>query len=247
MEPLVGSDVTLDAIAGGRVQVLQRRSGYRFNLDPVLLTEFAAGGHTLHGPIVDLGTGSGVIPLLLARRHDLSSIGVELQQGLFELAQRNVALNGCQERVSLIRGDLRDIGALLPSGKFTDVLCNPPYHARRSGQLNPGAEKAVARHEVTCTPQHVIEAAAHLLMPRGSLWLVVPASRLAEWFRLGMNADLSASRLRCVHPRANRAARLALLQLQKQGRAPLSVLPPLFLHEGDRAGFCPEVQRWLSL
>lgn len=240
------ADETLDALGGGRVRILQRRSGYRFNLDPILLTEFAVSTAKLEGEIVDLGAGTGVISLLLARRHGLASVGLELQEGLFELAQRNVALNRCEELVTLVRGDLREVDALLPARRFRHVLCNPPYHARRSGHLNPRVEKALARHELACTPADVLRAAAYLLEPRGSLWLVFPAGRLGDWLGEALQAAFVPAVLRCVHPRPGQPANRALVKLDLQGRAALKIVAPLYLHVPGRQDFSPEVQAMLA-
>ena len=249
-EPFVelpGEDETLDGICGGRVRVLQRRRGYRFNLDPILLAHFACPEPgALEGRVIDLGAGSGIVSLLLARKFGVSSVGLELQEPLFALARRNVALNRCEERVTLVRGDLREAPRLFPAASFRHVLCNPPYHAARAGWLSSGEERAIARHELACTPADVVRAAAHLLAPLGALWLVLPAARLAEWVALCAAHSLAPERLRCVHPRFGRSAKLALLCAAKRGRAALKVLPPLFVHAPDRSDFSREVEAMLA-
>lgn len=245
LEP--GPEETLDAICGGRVQLLQRRHGYRFNLDPILLARFACPrGGCLSGRVIDLGTGSGIIPLLLARKHGVESTGLELQSSLFELAERNVHLNRAEHRVSLVHGDLRDVRELFPRASFRHVLGNPPYHRWKGGRTNPSTEKAIARHEIACSLQDVARAARYLLEPLGSLWLIFPASRLVELLAAVCAAKLAPRRLRLVHPRLDEPARRVLLHAVKQGRGTLEVLPPLVLHPGQEASFSDEVQAALS-
>jgi tRNA1Val (adenine37-N6)-methyltransferase len=240
-EPL--ADETLDGICG--VRVLQRRHGYRFNLDPILLAHFACA-RPLEGRVIELGAGCGIVSLLLARKFGVASVGLELQDSLYSLARRNVRLNGLERLVTLVRGDLREARAMFPAASFRNVLSNPPYHPGRDGRINEAAEKAIARHQLACTPAEVVDAAAHLLEPRGSLWLVVPAARVAEWLVVCARASLTPARLRCVHPREGRAAELALIRADKQGRAALEVLPPLIVHTPDRSDFSGEVEAMLT-
>jgi tRNA1Val (adenine37-N6)-methyltransferase len=241
LEP--GPGETLDAICGGEVRVLQRRLGYRFTLDPVLLAHFAvfeAGAH--RGRLVDLGTGCGIIPLVLARRLGRTDMtALELQPGLFSLAERNVYLNRCEAAVTLVRGDLKHVSDMLPASGFGHVLCNPPYRARTAGRSNLSAEKALARHEIACELPDVARAAAYLLVPRGGLCLVYPASRFGELVSVLRTVGLEPRTVRMVHPRADRPAKLVLLHAVKGGRADLTVLPPLFVHADSDAAFTDEV------
>jgi tRNA1Val (adenine37-N6)-methyltransferase len=234
---------TLDAICGGEVQVLQRRVGYRFSLDPILLAHFAvfeAGAH--RGRLIDLGTGSGIIPLILAKRLGLRTVtGLELQPRLYALAERNVYLNRCEQQVTLVQGDLRQVSQFFAAGSFVHVLCNPPYRACTTGRSSTTLEKALARHEVACSLQDVARAARHLLTPRGGLSLVYPAARFAELAAVLREHRLEPKTVRMVHPRAERPAKLVLLHAVKGGRADLKVLPPLVLHAEDEHAFTEEV------
>jgi tRNA1(Val) A37 N6-methylase TrmN6 len=213
----------------GGVRILQRRDGYRLTVDPLLLTRFACpseGG--LRGRVIDLGTGSGVIPLLLASR-GVASLGLELQPALAALARRNVRFNGRAGQVQILQGDLRQARALLPPAGFQHVLCNPPYHRSAGGHLNPCPEKAIARHELTCTLGEVLGAAGHLLEPSGSLWLILPASRAAELLTGLARERLTPTCLRWVHPRLDAPAKRVLVRAVKHGKGVLEVLPPWVL------------------
>ncbi len=248
---------TLDALYGGAVRLLQPARGYRFTLDPVLLAAFAAEGarawRAPGGPAIDLGTGGGIIPLLLARRFGWSRLlGLELQRSLYDLAARNVRLNGCDEQISLVHGDLRRVRALFPRASFGHVLANPPFFRATAGASRtcPDPQRALARHELACRLEDVVAAAAFLLAPRGLFHAVFPASRLDELLSALRGAGLSPKRLRLVHPRGALPARRALVTAAQsggtKGGAALEVLPPLILHLDDGPGFSPEVRGILS-
>jgi tRNA1Val (adenine37-N6)-methyltransferase len=238
-----GAGETLDSICGGEVQVLQRRTGYRFTLDPILLAHFSVyegGAH--RGRLIDLGTGSGIIPLVLAKRLGRKDItALELQPGLYSLAERNVYLNRCEQQVTLVQGDLRHVDQFFALGSFSHVLCNPPYRTCTTGRSSLTVEKAIARHEVACALPDVARAARHLLAPRGGLCMVFPAARFAELAEVLRDHRLEPKTVRMVHPRADRPAKLVLLHAVKGGRADLTVLPPLVVHAEDEHAFTEEV------
>lgn len=238
-----GPGETLDSVCGGDVRVLQRRRGYRFTLDPILLAHFAVyEGGALRGRWMDLGTGCGIIPLILARRLGCDSItGLELQPRLFSLAARNVHLNCCERAVSLVRGDLRCVDRLFPKASFSQVLCNPPYRTREQGRLSTDLEKALARHEIACELQDVARSAAYLLRCRGIFCVVYPASRLSELMAVLAAEKLEPRIARMVHSRAGRPAKLVLMHAVKGAPTGLTVLPPLVIHADDEQAFSREV------
>ncbi len=238
-----GAGETLDSVCGGEVKVLQRRRGYRFTLDPVLLAHFAVyEAGVVRGRLMDLGTGCGIIPLILTRRLGCESItGLELQPRLFSLAERNVHLNRCEREVSLVRGDIRCVDRLFPKASFSQVLCNPPYRAREQGRISLDMEKALARHEISCELRDVVHAAAYLLNCRGSFCVVYPASRLSELMAVLRAEKLEPRTARMVHSRAGRPAKLVLMHAVKRAPSGLTVLPPLVIHADDEQAFSREV------
>lgn len=238
---------TLDAICGGRVRVLQHEAGYRFNLDPVLLAHFAhSAGNGLRGEVIDLGTGSGIIPLLLAGKFGHPSLtGVEIQPRLAAMAERSVALNGVSSQVRILHGDLREAPAVLGRARFQHVLSNPPYGAVAKGKVSPSTERAIARHELLVRMEELVRAASELLVEGGSVWLVYPAPRLVELWSTLQAYALRPRRVQMVHPRPEAKARLVLAQAVKRGRGTLTVCPPLFLHEGKER-FSPAVEAMLA-
>jgi tRNA1Val (adenine37-N6)-methyltransferase len=240
----LGPDETLDPILRGLVQVLQRRRGYRFSLDAVLLAQFAA--RTPAEQAVDLGTGSGVVALLLAALGGARRVtGLELQPGLAALARRSVALNGLEERVAIVEGDLRDSRAL-PRQGFDLVLSNPPFRPADRGDRSPDPERALARHEIAATLADVARAAKRLVRSNGRVCLIYPAARMAETFHALGAAGLCPRVLRIVHPRAAEPAELFLVESRPAKAGPLVVQPPLVVFEAD-GRYTAELRRMLRL
>ncbi len=224
-------DETLDDLRLGGLKIIQKRAGYRFSLDPVLLCAFARLYSAEQA--VDLGTGSGVIPLVMARRSEAARIvGLEIQQEMAQRAQRSVGLNGLQGRVEIVQGDLRHVRQLLPGQSFAAVLSNPPFRMTGSGRQAPLAERAAARHELAGGLGDFLAAAAFLLNNGGRFYIVYLAERLAELLE-GMRARrLEPKRLRCVHARPGDKARMVLVEGRKGGRPGLTVEAPLFVYDG---------------
>jgi tRNA1Val (adenine37-N6)-methyltransferase len=241
----VGASETLDSICGGKVKVLQRRGGYRFNLDPILLAHFAHTTLKKDMPTIDLGAGAGIISLILARKFRLKSVtGLEFQPTLYSLATRNVALNKCEREVSMVLGDIRRVKNLFPARGFAAVICNPPYQRVGHARVNPEQEKAVARHQLFCTIDDVAKAASHLLTDRGNLYLIYPAARLAQLIASLKKCHLEPRRLRFVHPLEGRRANLVLLEAVKHAGEDVCTEFPLILHEGG--DYSPEVEAMIG-
>lgn len=174
---VIGDDETLDEIGG--VRIIQKKKGYRFSADSILLAEFPS----LAGvkKVMDLGTGSGVIAILLANRSkDLNIVGIELQESLFSLAKRNICLSYLSDRVEIIKGDLRSIKDRFEAGSFDLIVSNPPYYPIGKGRIGPNQERTLARHEVAVTMSDIIEVSDYLLKAAGRLVMVYPAGRYLE-------------------------------------------------------------------
>lgn len=217
-----------DVPGAWRLALEQSRRGYRLSLDAFLLADFVSA--ETQGPLMDLGTGCGVVALLLARcRPQDRIVGLELQTGLVRLARQNVVGNGLRHRVDMLQADIRQVRCLFPAGCFGTVVCNPPYRRAGHGRLNPNPEKAMARHELALTLPQVLDAACHLLYRRGAFALVYHPSRLAE-LCVGLDArQLRPQRLRQVHPDPQAPASMVLIEAIRGGRQALTVLPPLFI------------------
>ncbi|HKI50215.1 MAG TPA: methyltransferase, partial [Desulfobacteria bacterium] len=181
--------------------------------------------------VVDLGTGCGIIPLILLITKPVSRVfGLEIQAGLITQAHRNARLNGFEKQMDVARGDFRHLP--FASGIANLVVCNPPYRKTNSGRINPHPQKAIARHEILASLEELLEAGATLLTKKGRFALVYPAARLAEVFVRMRRFNLEPKRLRVHYPDLDSGAKLALVEATLGGNPGLEILPPL-LGQGD--------------
>ena len=212
--------------------VHQSTHGYRFALEAFLLADFVPA--PAPDPLIDLGTGCGVVALFLARRFPrLCCVGLEIQRSLVVLAQQNVVCNSLEHRIGIVQGDMRQVSSLFPAGVFGTVVCNPPYRAVGNGRLNPHPEKAIARHELTVTLPQLVQAARHLLRRRGLLVMVYHPSRLPELFAQLEATHLRPRRMRLVHATEQAPASIVLVEAIRDGRDALTVLPALWVYEAS--------------
>lgn len=212
------------------MKLLQNEKGYRYSLDPFLLASFVE----LKGNerVIDLGTGNGVIAILVAARYrGLQVTGVELQSRLAEMAAENVRQNGLEDRVRLIRGDIREIRSLLTAGAFDAAVGNPPYRKTRTGRVSPHEEKAVARHELTLSLEDFVAAASYLLCDRGRLSLIYHPARLPELLALFHRFRIAPRRMRPIHSRIDTSAVMTLVEGVKNGRNQLTIEKPLIIYK----------------
>lgn len=238
------AEETVDGILADRLRIIQRKRGYRFSLDALLLAHFAdlRSGDDL----IDLGTGSGIIALILAHRFDCGRVlGIELQEDLVAMAKRNVMLNGLAGRIEIRRGDVRCAEALCGPQSFSAAVFNPPYRRLRSGRTNPDTEKAVARHEIAGTIRDFLAAARYALRPEGRACAIYPAVRMVELIARMRECRLEPKRLRLVHSRSDGRAEFVLVEGVKGGREGLAVAPPLFIYQ-EAGGYTPEVETIFS-
>lgn len=235
---------TIDRVFGGRIAVVQRRDGFRFALDSLLLARFVEPGGGER--IVDLGTGNGVVALSLAVLHDdVAVVGLELQEAMVERAERGGALNGVERRVSVIQGDVREVERHFAPRTFQVAVCNPPYRPTGSGRLSPDPERLVARHEVEGGLEDFVRAGVYLLRHRGRMCLVYPSARAMELFSVMRLYGVEPRRMRIVHSFAGAPATLVLVEGVKGARANLTVLPPLVIYQGEDE-YTDEMAAWLG-
>lgn len=233
---------TLDSLSMGNLQLLQDKDGYRYSLDPVLLARFV--NVRKRAKVVDLGTGSGILPLLLARLSDASElVGIEIQSALAERAERNVKLNGLQDRVKILHQDLRGIRAIIPENFADLVVSNPPYRHPDSGRIAPNGERAAARHEISGGLVDFIAAAGWLLREGGRFAVIYLAERLPELMISMATARLEPKRLRVVHPQRGKEAKMVLVEGCKGGRPGLRIEDPLYVYvnNGEERNYSEEI------
>ncbi len=222
----------LDQLGWDNLQIIQNPSWFCFSLDAILLAAFAQ--ISPQDKVMDLGTGTGVIPLLLSYREKNARIqGLELQPEVLSMAQRSIALNHKEAQITLYQGDLCTASALFGKGQYDLVVCNPPYDKKNCGRPGKNKQREISRKEIFCTLEDVIRESALLLNAQGRLALVHRPARLAEIFHLCITHQLQVKRLRLVYPRYHREPNMVLLEAVKQGKGDLQVLPPLFIYESE--------------
>ncbi len=219
----------LDELQRNGYGIIQDPGRFCFGMDAVLLSGFVRikPGER----VMDLGTGTGILPLLLEAKSEAAHLtGLEIQPDSADMATRSVRLNGLEEKIRIVQGDIREAADLFPAASFDVVTCNPPYMIGGHGLKNPDAPKAVARHEVKCTFQDVVRAAAWLLRPGGGFFLVHRPFRLAEIMVTLCKAAMEPKRLKMVHAFADREPNMVLLEARKGGRSRLTVEKPLIIY-----------------
>jgi tRNA1Val (adenine37-N6)-methyltransferase len=222
--------LTRDSLFSGKLLIYQEQKGYRFSIDAVLLAGLAAvrpGDR-----VVELGSGCGVVLLILAFRGlGKSLLGVEIQRDLFSLAERNARENGLEARLRFLQADYRAVSGALPAHGFDLVLSNPPYRRLRSGRVNPDSQRAIARHEILTTLPDLFEAADYLLPEGGRMGVIYPTTRLESLVVAAHEAGFRPKELTLIFSYPDSPARLVYMLLTKGGGEGLHVSPPFFIYE----------------
>lgn len=206
-----GEEESLDDLLLGGMQIFQARKGYRFSIDSVLLAHFPDLHDVSH--IIDLGTGNGVIPLLLAyRKPGVQITGIEIQPQMAERARRNMEHNRLQWDISIKCLDIRTLSECYPAAQAELATCNPPFWKHGEGKINNNQEQAIARHEIAVKLPDIIAAAAHALRPQGRLVMIHQAKRLAEIDHALALQGFGVKRFRMVRSFAAEQPKLVLLE-----------------------------------
>lgn len=220
----------LDDLNRNGYQIIQNKDKFCFGMDAVLLTGFAK---VKKGELVlDLGTGTGVIPILLeAKTAGSHFTGLEIQQESAQMAQRSVAWNHQEKKISIVQGDIKEASLIFGKASFHVVTCNPPYMNDTHGLKNPNMPLAIARHEVLCRLEDVVRETAAVLKPGGRFYMVHRPRRLMEILSTLARYSLEPKRMRTVHPFAEREANMVLIEAVKGGGALMKVESPLIVFD----------------
>lgn len=218
----------IDDLQRNGYQIIQRTDGFCFGMDAVLLSGFATvkrGERAL-----DLGTGTGIIPILLeAKTEGKEFFALEIQKEVADMARRSVELNGLEDKIHIIEGDIREASQIFGPASFDVVTSNPPYMNDAHGLKNPDLPKAISRHEVLCTLEDVAREASRLLKTGGRFYMVHRPHRLVEIISRLSSCRLEVKRMKMVHPFADREANMVLLEAVKGGGAFLKMEAPVIV------------------
>lgn len=220
----------LDELHRNGWQIIQNSHKFCFGMDAVLLSGFArvkTGERAL-----DLGTGTGIIPILLrGKTEGRDFTGLEIQEESADMARRSVAYNHLEESVSIVTGDIKEAAALFGAASFDVVTCNPPYMTGNHGLVNPKQSKAIARHEILCTLEDVVGQTAKVLRPGGRFYLVHRPFRLAEILTLLVRYKLEPKRMRLVYPFVDKEPNMVLIEALSGAKSRITVEKPLIVYK----------------
>lgn len=213
-------------------RIIQKTDGFCFGIDAVLLSDYARVKRKSKG--IDLCSGTGIIPILMEAKYPLAHVeGLEYQKDFAEMAERSVCMNGQKEKVHIVQGDVRKIKETYQRESFDWVTCNPPYMTGAHGLTNPDYSKAIARHEITCSLEDVVEAAKWLLKTGGHFYMVHRPFRLAEIIYILKKHKLEPKRMRLVHPYVDKEPNMVLIDAAKGGNPRITVDAPLIVYNKD--------------
>jgi tRNA1Val (adenine37-N6)-methyltransferase len=232
---------TTDTFFNGRIQVKQNQAGYRFSIDAVLLAYQAAPRSG--DKVIDLGSGCGIISLIMAFRNpDISIYAAEVQEELAQLAVFNVRDNHLQDRITVLSTDMKAIKPDMTAGPVDLVVCNPPYRRPGSGRLNPNSQRAVARHELKANLQDVIGSTRPILKTSGRFVTIYTAERTADILCQMRTDSIEPKYIRAIHSNPHSEAKLILIEGIKGGNPGLKISSPLIIYK-ENGDYTDEVQQ----
>lgn len=223
------------------LKIIQNTDGFCFGMDAVLLSGFC--DIRKNAEIVDLGTGTGIIPLLIWAKNNVKQIyGIEIQEEVAEMAKRTIIMNNLEDNIEIINANLIKAPEILGVNKFDSVISNPPYMLQGGGIINPEDKKAISRHEITCTLEDVIKTASRLLKHNGSFFMVHRPHRIVDIFCLLRQYKLEPKRIRFVHPKVGDKPNLVLIKSVKASKPELKYENPLYVYNDD-GNFTEEIYK----
>ena len=229
----------IDDLQRNGYRIIQNPDKFCFGMDAVLLSGFARAKEGSR--VLDMGTGTGIIPILLAAKTGAAHLtGLEIQEESADMARRSVALNGLEKKIAIVTGDIKEAGSLFDAASFDVITCNPPYMIGQHGLVNPEDAKAVARHEILCTLEDVIGQAARLLKPGGNFFMVHRPFRLAEIMTLLCQYKLEPKRMQMVHPFVDKEPNMVLIEANRGGNPRMKVEKPLIIYR-EPGVYMPEI------
>lgn len=231
----------LDDLQCKGYRIIQDPKRFCFGVDAVFLSNFVKAKPGSR--ILDLGTGTGIIPILLAAKTEGTHLtGLEIQEASAEMAGRSVQLNGLEERIEIIQGDIKEAAGIFSAASFDVITSNPPYMTHQHGLENEYEPKNIARHEILCNLEDVVKAAAYLVKPGGSFFLIHKPFRLAEIFSVLMQYKMEPKRMRLVQPYVDKEPNMVMIEAVRGGRSRITIEPPLIVYR-EKGVYTEEIRR----
>lgn len=211
-------------------RIIQDRERFCFGMDAVLLSGFASAKKG--EKVLDLGTGTGIIPILMEAKTEGEHFkALEIQKESADMARRSVALNGLENKIEIVDGDIKEASKIFGGAAFNVVTTNPPYMTESHGLQNPEEPKAIARHEIKCNLEDVIRESAKVLVPGGRFYMVHRPRRLVDIISLMREYKIEPKRIRMVHPFADKEANIVLVEGHRGRKSMMKVEPPLIVYK----------------
>ena len=231
MDIVLKENERIDDLQINNLRIIQNKGGFCFGIDSVLLTDFAKKIKK-NTKIIDLGTGTGIIAILLTAKIKAASIlGVELQKDVADMATRSVKLNNIDNKVQIINENIKNLDKILKLGTYDVIVTNPPYMKKNTGAKNINNSKLISRHEIECTLEDIAMISFKLLKNNGEIYMVHRPDRLVEIMEIFRKYKLEIKELRLVFPNENSQANLVLIKAVKNARPFLKILEPLYVYK----------------
>lgn len=241
MDVNINIDESIDDLQLNGLMLIQKKSGFRFGVDAVLLSDFA--NIKKKHRVLDLCTGTGIVPFLAYGKYSPKEVwGVEIQEDMVEMANRSSKLNNTDDIVKFKCADLKDKNLVNELGRFDVITVNPPYKLNNAGILNPNDKLAIARHEILCNLEDVIVSARRLLADNGRMFIVHRPERLADIFGLMRKYSIEPKRVKMIHPSAKKAPNIVLVEGQRDGGAFLKWEEPLYVYD-ENGNYSKEIDK----
>ena len=222
------------------LKIIQNKEGFCFGIDSVLLSDFVKDIKK-GSKVLDLGTGTGIISILLCGKTDLKEIiGVEIQEEVYDMAKRSAELNSLENRFKVINADIKEISKKFPANSFDAIVTNPPYKRENSGLQNENKAQLISRHEVMCNIEDIAKVASKLLNSNCSIYIIHRPDRLIDIVQALKKYNLEPKKLKFIYPKINKEPNLVLIKATKNGRPFLKVEKPLFVYNED-GSYCNEI------
>ena len=235
----LGPNERLDDLQREGFKIIQNKEYFCFGMDAVLLCGFASV--KTGERVIDLGTGNGVIPILMMGHYGAGTYtGLEIQPGNVDMARRSAAYNHIEDRLEFVLGDIKEASTIFGGASYDVVTTNPPY--MKSGLVNPKSEKAIARHEILCTLEDVVREASKLLKDGGRFYMVHRPSRINEILSTMQQYRIEPKRMQFVHPHVDKESNMVLVEGIRGGRPQMIVEPPLVIY-GEDGAYTEQVKR----
>lgn len=230
---LLKENERIDDLEFKGLKIIQNKKGFCFGIDSVLLSDFAKEIKR-DSRVLDLGTGTGIISILLCGKTNLKEIiGVEIQEEVYEMAKKSVNLNKLENKIKLLNDDIKNLSNLFPANSFDAIVTNPPYKKENTGLISEDKTNLISRHEIMCNIEDIAHTASYLLKSNSSLYIVHRPDRLVDIIEALRKYKLEPKNIRLIYPKINKEPNLVLIKATKCGKPFLKMEKPLIVYNED--------------